>query len=183
MRRHLVHLVLAALVLAGALAVNHAETNLTIFRAFVVTGTAGEWLPVWPGSAVVHGARAAKILEGSDGEELRTQGVWVAVDLSVAGGDQEGPLAQVWLVDADGRRFDASERVQGSFMTEPQPASPVRSEVVFEIPEDSLGRLTVVVGERYQARFSQHARVRVVVDTLDPEPLVPAPARLEEPLP
>ncbi|MBX9244204.1 hypothetical protein ICW40_05210 [Actinotalea ferrariae] len=181
MRRHLIHVALAVLVLAGGLVINHAERHETTTRPFVVTGRVGDRVPVWPGGVVVHGARAGKVADDGYGGEVRTQGVWVAVDVSFAGGDQPGPLAELRLVDAEGRTYDATDRLDHGFLGEPQPASPVRAEVVFEVPEDALGRLTVVADPLYQGKLGQRAHVDVVVDEVEPAVLLPARAVLEEP--
>ncbi len=182
-RQKLVHVGLAVVVLAGGLLVNHVERHALIFRPFVTTGEVGELVPVWPGVVTVHGARAAETVETPFDGPAGTDGVWVAVDLSIAGGDQPGPFAEVHLVDAAGREFAVARRASTDNLGSPQPASPIRGELVYEVPEDALGRLTVVVRGRSDARLGGEARIPVVVDEVSSELLVPAPRELQEPLP
>lgn len=182
-RDRLVHLGLAVAVLAGGLVVNHVDRNGGSTRSFVSTGSVGERLPLWPGSVVVHGARAASELETDYQGRPPTNGVWVAVDLSVAGGDQPGPYADVRIVDAQGRTFDATDRAGMQSLGPPQPASPLRGEVAFEVPEDALGDLVVVVAARAEDSLGAEARVPVTVKDVDREPLVIAEPELLGPLP
>lgn len=182
-RERLVHVALAAAVVAGGLVVNHVERTGGSARSFVHVGEPGERLPLWPGSVVVHGARAASELETEYQGRPPTDGVWVAVDLSVAGGDQPGPIPDVRLVDAQGRSFDTTDRAGLLALPEPQPASPVRGEVVFEVPADALGEVVVVVATRFENSFGAEAHVGLVVEEVDRMPLVVAEPELLEPLP
>ncbi len=185
----LVNVALVVVVLAGGLVVNHVQRYGSSLRSFVGQGQLGERLELWPGSVVVHAVRAARELDTSGLDVLGggstvppTGGVWVAVDLSVAGGDQPGPSARVQLVDASGRTFDPSDRAEASFAGRPQPGAQHRYEVVFEVPEDALGEMTVVVAERFPYQLGAEVRVPVdVVDVAD-DALVPAEPVLEDPV-
>ncbi|MPV36038.1 DUF4352 domain-containing protein [Georgenia subflava] len=170
-RERVTVLVLAAVVLAGGLFVNHAERAWSSTRPFESTGPAGEPVPVWPGTVTVHGARAAATLDDGYGGTLTTTGAWVAVDLSVTGGDQPLRTAAFWLEDGSGRTFDATRRVAGNYPGVAQPGSPVRTEVVFEVPRDALGEVDVHVSTLAVPQLSAVAGVPVVVDGVDPGPL------------
>lgn len=183
--RRLVHVLLAALVVAGGVAVDQSDHYQNVTRSFVTSGDAGEEVPVWPGVLVVHGARSATVLDDDWDGELTTRGAWVAVDLSLAGGDQPLLAPRFWLEDASGREFAASNRLSSaSAITKAQPGSPVRGEVVFEVPRDALGPVTLIARQRSEGQLGAVARIRL--DAPEPEgdaPLVPASATLTRPAP
>lgn len=184
-RDRLAQAALAAVVLAGGLLLNHLERFGGSHRSYVSSGEVGDRLAVWPGSVVVHGARAAQVVQTPYDGPASTEGAWVAVDLTLAGGDQAGPLADVTLVDRQGRAFSTSYRAGAEYVGPAEPSSPVRGEVVFEVPRDALGRFTVVVHEylRGADALGGEARVPVTVEDVSTEVLVPAEAQLEEPWP
>ncbi|WP_182113512.1 MULTISPECIES: hypothetical protein [unclassified Actinotalea] len=187
-REAVVHAVVVAVVLAGGLAVNHVQRYGASVRSFVAYGEPGERLDVWPGSVVVHGVRASRTLDVSESTMFGdppppppTDGVWVAVDLAVAGGDQPGPVPRVQLVDASDRTFEPTNRARASYPGRAQPGSQHRWEVVFEIPADAVGPVTVVVADRFPYQLGAEAHVATHVGPVSDEPLVPDAAALVEP--
>jgi hypothetical protein len=172
---------LTALVLAGGLLVNHADRAWPIIRPFVTAGERGRPADLWPGSVTVHGARAARLLGDGYGGTLSTGGVWVAVDLSVAGGDRPLDVGAFALVDAEGRSYDATRRITPNRPGIAQPASPVRTEVVFEVPEHALGALTLRASTLAVPRLSAVAEVPVPVEGAVGAELEPLATTLETP--
>lgn len=179
--RHLVQVVLAVVVVAGGLLVEHVESQTVSVRPFVSVGQPGDVVPVGPGAVIVHGARSADGLDDGWGELLTTSGTWVAVDLSVVGRDGEADLAEVFLEDAQGRQFAASDRVSLNSLGVAQPGSPVRGELLFEVPRDAVGEMTLVAQELLSQTLSGIARVPVQVQPVQ-GPLVRADTRLGDPL-
>lgn len=172
---------LAALVVTGGLLANHADRAWPATRPFVTQGEQGEPAPLEPGTVTVHGARAARTLDDGSGGELTTAGVWVAVDVSVAGGDQPLRAGSFALVDDDGRAFDATRRLGLNHPGLAQPGSPVRSEIVFEVPEDALGTLVLRASVLTVPQLSAVTEVPVAVDTAEETPMVPRGTTLEPP--
>jgi len=170
---------LAALVVAGGLLANHAERAWPATRPFVTHGEAGEAVPLEPGTVTVHGARAARTLDDGYGGEVTTAGVWVAVDLSVSGGDRPLRVGSFALVDEDGRTFDATRRVSLNDTGLAQPGSPVRTEILFEVPEDAVGAVALRASELTVPMLSAVAEVPVAVGTVEETPLVPRATTLE----
>lgn len=172
---------LTALVVAGGLLANHAERAWPVTRPFVSRGEVGDAVPLASGALAVHGARAARTLDDGYGGELSTAGVWVAVDVSVSGRDRPLRVGAFSLVDDDGRAFAATRRLSPNHPGLAQPGSPVRAEIVFELPEDALGGLTLRASELAVPQLSAVAEVPVRVATVDSAPLVPSGVTLEEP--
>lgn len=96
----------------------------------------------------VHGATAAQAL--ADDEPVPSAGWYVVVDLSYATTDEWSTPEEVVLVDRDGREFTHP----GGFGSTGAPwlAGPdiwFRGTLLFEVPEDALESLSLVVrGER-----------------------------------
>ncbi|WP_098483458.1 hypothetical protein [Georgenia soli] len=172
---------LTAVVVAGGLLANHAERAWPATRPFVTQGAPGDTVPLEPGTVTVHGARAARTLDDGYGGELTTAGVWVAVDLSVSGTEKPLRVGRFSLVDDDGRAFDATRRLSPNHPGAAQPGSPIRTEIVFEIPEDALGGLALRASELSVPQLSAVAEVPVPVGPVDDTPLAPRAATLEEP--
>ena len=172
---------LTALVVAGGLLANHAERAWPATRPFVTQGRVGAAVPLAPGTVTVHGARAARTLDDGYGGELTTAGVWVAVDLSVSGTGRPLRVGGFSLVDDGGRAFDATRRLSPNHPGAAQPGSPVRAEIVFEVPEDALGGLALRASELSVPQLSAVAEVPVPVGPVGSAPLLPRGATLEEP--
>jgi hypothetical protein len=173
--------VLAALTVAGGLLVNHAERAWPATRPFVTAGETGRPADLWPGSVTVHGARAARLLGDGYGGSLTTDGVWVAVDLSVAGRDRPLQVGAFALVDAEGRSYDATRRISPNRPGVAQPAAPVRTEVVFEVPEDALAALALRASAQSVPQLSAVVEVPVRVEGAVAAELEPAATALEPP--
>lgn len=96
----------------------------------------------------VHGATAAQAL--ADDEPVPSAGWYVVVDLSYATTDEWSTPEEVVLVDRDGREFTHPGGF--GFTGAPWLAGPdiwFRGTLLFEVPEDALESLSLVVrGER-----------------------------------
>ncbi|SRR5690606_3346950 len=179
--RRLVVALLAVAVLGAGLLVDHAERAWPSTRPFVRTGTVGEEVRLWPGWVEVRGARAANSYVDPYGDEIPTDGVWVAVDVVLTGGREPVGVAQWTLEDAAGRRFQASERGGAYLMDSAQPESPLRGEIVFEVPRDALGRLVVRAGTRgADDRLGAVAAIDVTVEEVSQRPMTAEQPRWEE---
>lgn len=171
---------LAALVVAGGLLADHAERAWPATRPFVTQGETGEPASLAPGTITVHGARAARTLDDGFGTELDTAGVWIAVDLSVSGGDRPLGVGAFSLVDDDGRAYDATRRLTPNYPGLAQPGSPVRSEVLFEVPEEALGALVLRASVLTVPQLSAVTEVPVTVP-VEETPMVLRERTLEAP--
>ena len=178
--RHLVQVVLAVVVLSGGLLVEHVEGQSLAVRPFVSTGVVGEPVAAGAGTVVVHRARAATELADGLGGLLTTSGVWVAVDLSLTGRDGPATLGALHLQDATGRQFAASRRVSLNGLGRAQPGSPIRGEVLFEVPRDAVEQVTLIASELLGPLLSGTARVPVPVELVQ-GPLVRAATTLGDP--
>lgn len=179
MRRYATQVVLAVLVVGGGLLVNHVERAVVVTRPFVSAGVTGQETPLWPGTLVVHGARSGQVLATGFGDDLSTGGVWVAVDISVSGDDRPMNAQSFWLTDARGRTFDATERVMANQPGEAQPGSPIRTEILFEVPRDALGPMTFGAAATWIVHdVSAVAAVPVLVGDPEPGVMTPNPAEL-----
>ncbi|WP_345042572.1 hypothetical protein [Georgenia daeguensis] len=181
MRDRLTVAALAVLVVAGGLLVNHADRAWPATRPFVTAGEQGRPAALWPGSVTVHSARAARGLADGYGGSLTTGGVWVAVDLSVTGGDRPLDVGAFQLVDGEGRSYDATRRLSPNAPGTAQPSSPVRAEVIFEVPESTLGALTLRASTLAVPQLSAVAEVPVRLAGAVGAELEPRPTTLETP--
>lgn len=161
MRRTVTVAALAALVVAGGLVGDWIDTDLPIDRPVILTGTAGEPVAIGRGEVTVHAATAGEQLEDAEGEVLDTRGRWIVVEVSLEG--RGAPIDDVrwWLEDADGRRFEATDRVRWS-VPEAQPGMVVRSTIVFEVAADiELGDATIIMTTQ---RYTQETAIRVPIE-------------------
>ncbi|MFC7404337.1 hypothetical protein [Georgenia alba] len=170
---------LAAAVLAAGMLATHAETEWPVERGFAHHGAVGEELVVQPGTVVVHGARAAAAYsDGYDGT-LASDGVWVAVDVTLTGGREPVDISTWSLRDGAGRRYLVSDRALPGSFGAVQPGSPVRGEVVFEVPRDALGDVEIWVNHGIdEPRLADYAVVPVHVERLAHEPMTAEPPAL-----
>lgn len=161
MKRVLTVAALVILVIAGGLLGDRIDTDLPIDRPVVVPGAAGDAVPIGQGAVTIHAATAGAQIEDSWGEVLDTRGRWVLVEATLQG--VVGPIddGRWWLEDADGRRFEATDRVQWS-LPEAQPGMAVRSAVVFEVAEDiELTTATIILTV---GRYPQETAIRVPIE-------------------
>lgn len=168
-------------VAAGAVAAR-ADTWWPETRPFVAEAAAGEPVVVEPVRLTVHGVRAATVL--ADGlDDLDSEGVWIAVDLTAAALDRPAPISAMALRDRRGREYQASDRTTNPMIgSDFDPLVPERGEVVFELPSDSLGRLTLVISPDAPGRTVPRAEAELPlrVDEAADEPLAPRSRDLAE---
>lgn len=165
-------------VLAGGVLAVEADAERWHEGPFVRSGAVGQEIPLGPGTVRVEGARAAERLDAGFGGELATGGVWIAVEVWATGGS--GPLsaASFRLRDASGRTFEASSRVSPNSPGVAQPGSPVGADVVFELPRDAAGDVTVLVSTQPDERLAPVASVDVRIEAVAVDVLTPLPATL-----
>ncbi|WP_116948700.1 hypothetical protein [Jiangella endophytica] len=159
-------------VAAGAVAAR-ADTWWPQARPIVTGAAVGEAVVVEPVRVTVHGVRAATVL--ADGlDDLDTGGVWIAVDLTAAALDEPAAISGMALRDRRGREYASSNRVTNAMVGGPfDPLVPERGEVVFELPSDALGRLTLVISPDAPGRVVPRAEAELPlrVDEAADEPL------------
>lgn len=169
----------AVVVAAGAVA-SRADTWWPETRPFVTEAAVGEPVVVEPVRVTVHGARAATML--ADGlDDLGSEGVWIAVDVTAAALDRPAAISGMALRDRRGREYAASARATNPMVGGPfDPQVPERGEVVFELPSDALGRLTLVISPDAPGRTVPRAEAELAlrVDEAADEPLTPRPREL-----
>ena len=106
----------------------------------------------------------------------------VAVDISVSGDDRPMDAASFWLEDGQGRTFDATERVIANQPGTAQPGSPIRTEILFEVPRDALGPMTFSAATTWLVHdLSAVADVPVQVGEPAPGVMTPSPVELTGP--
>ncbi|WP_158602899.1 hypothetical protein [Jiangella rhizosphaerae] len=172
---------IAVVVAAGAVGAR-ADTWWPRTGPFVDAAAAGEPVVVEPVRVTVHGARAATVL--ADGlDEKDSEGIWIAVDVTASALDEPAVIAGMALRDRRGREYASSNRATNPMIGTPfDPRVPERGEVVFEVPSDALGRLTLVISPDAPGRTVPRAEAEVAlrVDEAGGEPLTPRPRELAE---
>lgn len=172
MRRTLTLAGLAAAVLAGGLLADHIDTSLPLDRSIVLPGVAGQPVAIGQGSVTVLAATAGAELEDSWGDVLDSRGQWVLVEATLRGGGGAIDDLRWWLEDADGRRFEATDRVQWS-VPAAQPGMGVRGSVVFEVaPDMDLTTATIVMTTH---RYPQETAISVPIERADGPLVLPEP--------
>jgi hypothetical protein len=108
-------------------------------RPYVHTGHIGGTVDGLTFSVVVDSVRGAGAVRARFNEEYRTDGVFVAVRAKVTAYSDGVQLKLVAVVDRAGRRYDATERLfqDVGAVNRFQPAIPVTTEILFEIPRDA----------------------------------------------
>ena len=177
----LTQVVLLVLVLAGGWLVLELEEQRGYERPYVTRGAAGEEVQLAEGSVRVEGIRVAELLDAGFAGELVTDGVWVAVEVWATGDGAPLAVSSFRLLDASGRTFDASTRVLPNAPGIAQPGSPVGADIVFEVPRDALGDLTLLVSTQSDERLAPVAHADLQVEKVSTEVLVPLPATLGPP--
>lgn len=171
-----------AVVLAVGVVGDRADTWWPRTGPFVDEAAAGDRAVVEPVEVTVHGARAATVL--SDGlDEKQSDGVWIAVDVTAAALDEPAAISGMALRDRRGREFASSNRADNPMIGNPfDPRVPERGEVVFELPSDALGRLTLVISPDAPGRAVPRAETEVAVrvEEAGDEPLEPRSRDLAE---
>lgn len=164
-----------AVVIAAGVVGARAETWWPPAGPFVDEAAAGDSVVVEPVRVTVHGARAATVL--ADGlADKDSEGVWIAVDVTAAALGEPAAISGMALRDRRGREFASSNRATNAMIGNPfDPRVPERGEVVFELPSDALGRLTLVISPDAPGRTVPRAEAEVPlrVDEADAEPLTP----------
>jgi hypothetical protein len=111
----------------------------------VHVGTPGEQVTVNPMWVRVNDVHAATVVIGEEQQELDTSGAWVIVDLTAAALSAPDLIERMLLRDEDGREYRASTRVENPMLKTPfEPGIPERGDVVFEVPTDALGNVTLI---------------------------------------
>jgi hypothetical protein len=168
-------LAMSLLVVAAGAVASRAETWWPPTGPFVQAAAVGEPVAVEPVRVTVHGARAATVLvNGLD--ELSSGGSWVAVDITAAALTQPAPIAGMAVRDRAGREYEQTDRTANAMVGAPfDPLVPERGEVVFEVPADALGELTLVISPDSPGRTVPRAQAEVplTVDEAADEPLTP----------
>ncbi|TDD65003.1 hypothetical protein E1262_26505 [Jiangella aurantiaca] len=173
---------MTVVVIAAGAVVSRADTWWPEAGPFVTEAEVGEPVHVEPVRVTVHGARAATVL--ADGlNDLDSEGVWIAVDVTAAALDQPAGISGMMLRDRRGREYASSNRVTNPMIGSTfDPRVPERGEVVFEVPSDALGRFTLVVSPDAPGRTVPRAEAEMPlrVDEAADEPLTPRSRDLAE---
>lgn len=168
---------------AGAVA-SRAEGWWPPTAPIIRSGTAdGEPVAADPVWLTVHGARAGTVL--ADGlEELDTGGAWVAVDITVEAMSEPSTVGEFVVRDDRGREFRQADRVANPMVNRGyDPGVPQRGDVVFEVPDDALSDLVVVISPASPGRTIPRAiaEVPVQVGDVSGDPLEVGPPQLVSP--
>lgn len=149
---------------------------------FVAGAAVGERVEVPPVAVIVHGARAGMVLADDLGDEqLTTDGVWIAVDVTVDALDEPSPVGEFELRDEQGRSYRQSNRMSNDMAGQAfEPGIAERGDVVFEVPWDALGALVLVVSPDSPGRVAPRgtAEIPLNVGDVSDEPLTPEPRGL-----
>lgn len=166
---------MALIVVAAGAVASRAETWWPPTSPFVRAAAVGEPVTVEPVRVTVHGARAATVLADGLGE-LTSDGSWVAVDITAAALAEPAPIMGMALRDREGREYEQTDRATNAMVGAAfDPLVPERGEVVFEVPADALGELTLVISPESPGRMVPRAEAEVplTVDEVADEPLTP----------
>lgn len=171
---------MAVVVVAAGAVASRAETWWPPTGPFVRAAALGEPVTVEPVRVTVHGARAGTVLvDGLD--QLTSDGSWVAVDITAAALTEPAPIMGLALRDREGREYEQTDRATNAMVGAAfDPLVPERGEVVFELPADALGELTLVISPDSPGRTVPRAEAEVRLTVGDPaaEPLTPRPRDL-----
>lgn len=134
----------AAMITAGSVSAN-ADTWWSPTRPMVFRGAPEERLVVEPIWVRVNDVRATTSVINDEGE-LDTSGAWIVVDLTAAAVSSPEGIERLAVRDGDGREYFAASRVPNPMLDGLfEPGIPERGDVVFEVPTDALGDLTLRV--------------------------------------
>lgn len=112
-------------------------------RPFVRTGQVGEAVDARMADVTVLGMRGGSLIK-SYGKALDTAGVWVFLRIRVTPRTESAAIEWARLTDGKGRRFDLTMRIdQKMTFATSQPGLPVEGELVFEVPRNLVGPLSV----------------------------------------
>jgi len=112
-------------------------------RPFVVTGRTAETVDARKLDVTVLGMRGGAVIT-SYHKPVDTAGVWLLVRIRVTPRSESGGLGWARLTDGRGRRFNLTGRVdQPMTVTTSQPGLPIEGELVFEVPRDVMGPISV----------------------------------------
>ncbi|KQN72597.1 hypothetical protein [Devosia sp. Leaf64] len=113
--------------------------------------------------ATVKQARVLAYDQFGKAVELDTSGMWVVVSAKLEDFRQTMPVRAATLIGASGRRYRQSQRAGGApdvlASKIVQPGLPTTGLFVFEIPEDELSKMTLVVSEQYDPQLQDEISV------------------------
>ncbi|MBV1848997.1 DUF4352 domain-containing protein [Catellatospora tritici] len=139
--------VLVAVTLAVGGWLTHLNENWSVDRPFEVRGEFAQ--PVSGRQFTATGVRvrcAAKLKLGE--AILDTQGVWVIAKIRAVAIGRTSYIGWAALRDGQGRTYLTSDRLQQFTLNHPlQPGIPVEGEIVFEVPADAAGDLTLLLAK------------------------------------
>lgn len=109
--------------------------------------------------------------------DLQSAGVWIVVSTKFHSFRETMPIRAATIIGASGRRYRQSQRAAGApdvMATKLlQPGLPTTGILIFEMPEDETGHMTLVVSEQYDPQLQDEVSV-----ALEPDD-APAQDRLE----
>ncbi|GHJ50167.1 hypothetical protein Cs7R123_75090 [Catellatospora sp. TT07R-123] len=136
-------LVLVTLAVGGYLL--HVADDWTADRPFEVRGDFAQRVHGRQFDATGVRVRCAAKLKLGEAI-LDTQGVWVIAKIRAVAGDRTTHIGWSALRDGRGRTFLTSDRLQQFMLNHDlQPGIPVEGEIVFEVPVDAAGDLTLLL--------------------------------------
>ncbi|MDI1459821.1 hypothetical protein QEZ54_02465 [Catellatospora sp. KI3] len=123
------------------------DENWTQDRPFETAGAFAEPVPGRLFTATGVRVRCAAKLKLGEAI-LDTQGVWVIAKIRAVAADRTSRIGWAALRDGRGRTFLTSDRLQQFMLNHPlQPGIPVEGEIVFEVPADAAGDLTLLLAK------------------------------------
>jgi hypothetical protein len=117
------------------------------YRPFQVTGRMGQTVDARWFDLTVRGIRGAGVVQYF-GKPRTTGGVWVLVAVRLTARAEPSRIWFAAVEDARGRTFRPSDRVDQPLVTlggASQPGIPIEGEIVFELPRDTAGGLSLLV--------------------------------------
>lgn len=160
---------LVAVVLVGGAITDSGLSDDDRFREFVITGLVGEPVATSALDVTVLQARTAKEIVDRSGEVMDTGGVWVLVRVRAVARDEPTAIGYAAVRGRQGRTWLASSRVRQPLAGsghQLQPGIVVEAPVVFEVPREAAGGLTVRLSA---GPSSVDIRMRTIVEV--PVPL------------
>ncbi|TDE91630.1 hypothetical protein EXU48_15930 [Occultella glacieicola] len=178
--RWVVTVVMLAVLVGAGLGVNALAVQAPPNGPAGVRMSLGVDAVVHPLQLNVSGARAYETVLSEDDVPLETVGVWVLVDLSYATTDRPRGPGDFILVDERGRRYAITSRDFDTWQASPDLW--VRGTLVFEVPLDALGDLTLESWASGEGPPSDTPLPYGVLDlSVDPGAIEPGPAVISEP--
>lgn len=174
--RKLIALVMTVVVLAVGVVVTLLDEFVPVATQYGVDVPIGQDTEVGPVTMHVRDVWATQqVATSSDPEDLtQTDNVWIVADVSYAARHSTEYFATEMIVDAQGRQYQRAASV-GTSLQVAEPGLWRVSRIVFEVPQDALGELTLRIGTfaPNTALPAPYASTTVVVTDIDPEPVDP----------